>query len=209
MSKNNATKELIVAKAIELYNKFGLEYVGVRELANELGMKGGNITYYFPTKDDIILEISRRLGEENNALLEKKEDLTIGTLLETFAEIFRNHYKYRSLFLSFPNLVKQNEQVRQLYRKRQKIRQETILAQLTDLEKGGYIRIPGEKELDSIFNVISIVSRFWLSNAAVEAEVQNVSQTMNKYLDILAGQFLLVSTAKGRRDIDNYYNKKR
>src|SRR5690606_3543141 len=120
----------------------------------------------FPTKDDIVFEVARRLGEENNAVLERKENLTIVDFLATFAEIFKNHYKYRALFFSFPNLVKQNEAVRLQYRERQKIRQETILAQLSDLEKGGFITIPGKKELDSIFNVITMVSRFWLSNAA-------------------------------------------
>lgn len=206
MSKNNSTKELIIEKALSMFNKYGVEYVGVRELAKELGMKGGNITYYFPTKDDIVFEVSRRLGEENNVILERKENLTIVDFLAVFGEIFRNHYKYRALFFSIPNLVKQNEAVREQYHERQKLRQETILAQLADLEKGGFISIPGKKELDSIFNVITMVSRFWLSNAAVEGELSNLKLSMNKYLDVMAGQLLLIATAKGKRDIDKYYN---
>ena len=49
MSKGKPnTREKILARALELYNEHGVEYVGVRELAKDLNLKGGNITYYFP-----------------------------------------------------------------------------------------------------------------------------------------------------------------
>ena len=86
MLKKNSTKEIIVQKAVEMFNEQGVEYVGVRELAKELGMKGGNITYYFPTKDDIVMEVSMRLGEENNKILQKRADLRISEFLGIFAD---------------------------------------------------------------------------------------------------------------------------
>ena len=47
------TEEKILSKALELFNARGIEYVGLRELAGILEMRVSNITYYFPTKDEL------------------------------------------------------------------------------------------------------------------------------------------------------------
>ena len=55
MSKSEiTTEEKILAKALEMFNERGIEYVGMRELAATLNIRVSNITYYFPTKDDLV-----------------------------------------------------------------------------------------------------------------------------------------------------------
>ena len=54
MKKVSETEERIVTKALEMFNQSGVEYVGMRELAAALDMRVGNVTYYFPTKDDLV-----------------------------------------------------------------------------------------------------------------------------------------------------------
>ena len=208
MLKKNSTKEIIVQKAVEMFNEQGVEYVGVRELAKELGMKGGNITYYFPTKDDIVMEVSMRLGEENNKILQKRADLRISEFLGIFGEVFKNHYNFRGLFLSFPHLLRQNEAVRLQYAKRKVLRRNTILEQLADMEAGGYLRIPEDRERNNILNTITLISRFWISNASVEEDVGDMALTMDKYIELIAGQLRPFATAKGRKDLDRYYEAK-
>ena len=208
MLKKNSTKEIIVQKAVEMFNEQGVEYVGVRELAKELGMKGGNITYYFPTKDDIVMEVSMRLGEENNKILQKRADLRISEFLGIFGEVFKNHSNFRGLILSFPHLLRQNEAVRLQYAKRKVLRRDTILEQLADMEAGGYLRIPEDRERNNILNTITLISRFWISNASVEEDVGDMALTMDKYIELIAGQLRPFATAKGRKDLDRYYEAK-
>ena len=60
------TEKKIVETALKMFNESGIEYVGMRELAAALDMRIGNLTYYFPTKDDLVNRISLDLAEENN-----------------------------------------------------------------------------------------------------------------------------------------------
>ena len=53
------TKEKILSKALEMFNDRGIEYVGLRELAAILAMRVSNITYYFPTKDDLVNQLTK------------------------------------------------------------------------------------------------------------------------------------------------------
>ena len=63
------TREKILDKALEMFNERGIEYVGLRELAAILDIRVGNITYYFPTKDDLVYEISMGLNQANSAVM--------------------------------------------------------------------------------------------------------------------------------------------
>ena len=48
-------------KALEWFNERGIEYVGLRELASVLNIRVSNISYYFPTKDDLVYALSLEL----------------------------------------------------------------------------------------------------------------------------------------------------
>jgi AcrR family transcriptional regulator len=201
MSKEKiSTREKIVARALELFNDQGIEYVGVRELAKDLDMKGGNITYYFPTKDDIILELASRLSEDNNRVIVKKEDITIQGFLNIFEQAYQNHYKYRSLFLSFPNLLKQTPALSEKYHQRQLLRRDTITHQLKSLIKSGHLRELSTVELDVLLKSIVMTSRFWISDAVIENS--SGPDAIMKYVKQVAGLLLLVATAKGRKIIE-------
>lgn len=203
MSKKEiSTKDKIIDKAIELFNEQGIEYVGVRELAKALNMKGGNITYYFPTKDDIIMEVANRLTEDNNKVIVKKENITPEEFLRIFRQAYKNHFKYRSLFLSFPNIIRQNEGLRKKYRERQLLRRQTIAAQLEELVKAGYLKGLAAPELDTLLNSIVLVSRFWISNASIDGRLDN--RAIDNNLQLIAGLLLLVATPKGKKHIDAF-----
>jgi len=52
-----STKEKIIKKAIELFNKKGFAAVSLFELAKSLGITRGNFTYHYKTKDDLLVAI--------------------------------------------------------------------------------------------------------------------------------------------------------
>ncbi len=66
------TRDKILDKALEMFNERGIEYVGLRELASVLGIRVSNITYYFPTKDDLVYELSLELSKLNAAIIVEK-----------------------------------------------------------------------------------------------------------------------------------------
>jgi AcrR family transcriptional regulator len=64
------TKNRIISSAVSLFNERGFVNVTMRDLAQELGISLGNLTYHFKRKDDLIEAIHQQLIEERNALLE-------------------------------------------------------------------------------------------------------------------------------------------
>ncbi len=53
------TRDKILKKAQQLFNKNGVGNVTVRNICNELNISLGNFTYYFPDKQQIIVELYR------------------------------------------------------------------------------------------------------------------------------------------------------
>src|SRR5918995_2707821 len=89
----------IVDTALEMFNASGIEYVGMRELATALGIRIGNLTYYFPTKDDLVYRLSLQLAEENSRTIIAVEAMTMPLFFDMLRMVFRNHVKYRCLML--------------------------------------------------------------------------------------------------------------
>lgn len=194
------TKENILDKALELYNLHGIEYVGVRELAKELDMKGGNITYYFPTKNDLIMELANRLSERNQEILAEERELTAYNFLDKHRILYRNQYKYRGLFISLPLLLKQNETFAGVYRQRQQERKSSIYNDLKSLFLKGYFQTAKSDDLDTIFNSIITTNRFWISESTVDNAIEN-EFTINTYLAHLAGLLNIIAAEKGKSEI--------
>src|SRR5215218_2536111 len=100
MSKTHMnTRDKIRGKALEMFNERGIEYVGLRELAALLDMRVSNITYYFPTKDDLVYQLSQELGKKNAAIIVEKKGITMRGFLDILHQVFQNHAQFRCLLL--------------------------------------------------------------------------------------------------------------
>lgn len=53
----NKTKKDIILTARDLFNIHGYNSISMRDIANELGISVGNLTYYFKKKEDLIEEV--------------------------------------------------------------------------------------------------------------------------------------------------------
>jgi AcrR family transcriptional regulator len=54
-------REQIIAAAVEIITTRGLHNLSLSKIENRAGMKRGQLTYYFPTKEDILLAVFDRL----------------------------------------------------------------------------------------------------------------------------------------------------
>lgn len=207
MSKKN-TKEIILSQALKMFNEQGIEYVGMREIAKELDLRVGNITYYFPTKDDLVMAITLELAEANNKVLETHESLTMAQFLDMYVDTFSNHYRYRCLFISFVHLLEQNPKIEQLYLPNQERRYKTIKRNLTYLRQNGFL----EKQLDEhtivfLVSSISLMVRFWLSEARIRFRDQGKKVLFKHYLELFARLMLPYATKEGKKEIHQFIDK--
>lgn len=197
-----STKEKIIEKALEMYNEQGVEYVGVRELAKELGLKGGNITYYFPTKFDLISELGGRLSSSNAQIIGSYGDKSMYNYLQMHKELYHNQYKYRSLVVSLPLLLKQNKGFRSQYDENQKARKSAMYNELKYLYESGYIKGAKMETLDAVLHSVIMIGRLWVIEANLDKEVIVEQEVINDYLKRLCNILKLVASKKGMSDID-------
>src|SRR5688572_17726332 len=127
------TKQKILDKALQMFNERGIEYVGLRELAATLDIRVGNITYYFPTKDDLVNRLSLDFSELNSRVMVDNSEITLSSFLEILHIVFNNHVTYRCLLLSFVHLMEQNKLIASRYKKTQRDRNATLKSNLTTL----------------------------------------------------------------------------
>lgn len=201
MSKNN-TRETILVQALKMFNEQGVEYVGVREIAKELDLRAGNITYYFPTKDDLVTALVLELAELNGRILRAGEDLDMGGFLNMYAEIFSNQYRYRCLYISFVFLMEHNPGAEAIYLPNQEKRFRNIRKNLRNLMHNGYLEKElSEHTLEYLVSSISLMVRFWISESRVRFKGESKKQVFKFYLDLFATHFLPYATKEGKKEI--------
>jgi AcrR family transcriptional regulator len=201
------TKEKITRKALELFNHKGIEYVGMRELAAALSMQIGNITYYFPTKDELVNQLALDLSALNAKTLRPAGDLTLVAFLEMQEMIFTNQYRYRCLFLSFVHLVRQNPFIAERYKHIDKARGENFTSYVKSLQAGKYLASDSGKDTPLLVDALGLVSRFWISETAISNSQLTAEKQIRHYSGMIARMLIPYATRKGRNQIDNFLHR--
>ena len=195
------TREKILDKALKMFNERGIEYVGLRELAAELGIRVSNITYYFPTKDDLVFEVSIGLSRRNAEVIVENKNITMKGFLEMLHKVFENHYHFRGLLRSFVHIMTQNKTVLASYKKTQNNRKATIGSNIHALVANGFINVENEEQLDFLVSAISIISRYWISEAAVFGQHLNQQQQISQNLLMITNLFVPYASSKAKKEI--------
>jgi AcrR family transcriptional regulator len=195
------TREKILDKALEMFNERGIEYVGLRELASVLEMRVSNITYYFPTKDDLVFEISQRLSRKNSEVMVDDKALTMTGFLEMLQKVYHNHYQFRGLFRSFVHVMTQNKAVLASYRKTQTNRRATLASNIHTLVEGGYLKVEDEEKLKFLVSALSIISRYWISEMAVSQQQLTTEQHIQQNLLMIINLLEPYASVKAKREM--------
>ncbi|HSU51911.1 MAG TPA: TetR/AcrR family transcriptional regulator [Segetibacter sp.] len=196
------TRKKILDKALEMFNERGIEYVGLRELAAILDIRVSNITYYFPTKDDLVYALSLELGKANAEVIVERENLTMSAFLKMLREVFQNHIAFRCLLLSVVHLMKQNKHLSEAYKHTQKVRNAAMYSNLQALERSGYLKPKDKAEMDFLVSGISLISRFWISEAAISFDQLTVDEQIRHYLILISKLLSPYSTKKAIKEMD-------
>lgn len=200
MDKGRKTEDRIVQRALELFNEQGIEYVGLRELAADLGIRVGNITYYFATKDHLVCRLSDDLKALNSGVLQADKDISLLRLFQMLDTVLSHHYRYRCLMLSFVHLMQHNPMFAQRYPATQNLRSGAIQQNLDYLEQQGRLRFRDKTQREGLAATWILVLRFWLSESAVSFPQRSLNWKKQHYLRLLAHQLEPWLSASGRRE---------
>lgn len=98
MKKN--TRQRILDTARNMFNKYGYNGVSLRDIAGELNISKGNLTYYFAKKEDIIEEL---LAEEKDTFIAEPPE-TLQELDRVFDDMQKTVQSHLYFFLHHAQL---------------------------------------------------------------------------------------------------------
>ncbi|ANE51600.1 hypothetical protein SY85_14920 [Flavisolibacter tropicus] len=199
------TREKILDKALEMFNEQGIEYVGLRELAAVLDMRVSNITYYFPTKDDLVYQLSQELRKKNATVIVARENMTMNGFLVMLHQVFQHHVAFRCLLLSFVHLMEQNKFISASYKKTQDLRNATIKSNIEVLATSGYLKLnDNDADKDYLVSTIALISRFWISEAAISFRKVSSAEQIRHYLILITKLMMPYATAKAKKEMQQF-----
>lgn len=205
--KKNSTWGKIIEKAIELFNERGVEYIGMRELAASMDLRLGNITYYFPTKDDLVNEISLRYSGLNEKIIIPVPGLRPYAFLEMLEKSFQLQFQFRCIPISMANLLEQNHLIAARYKIIQKERISATTFNLNELKNGKWLSFQSDSDLEFLNANLVLIARFWISESRITQRHLGIQRKISFYLEMLAMLLMKYATAKGKKDILSWLKK--
>ncbi len=198
------TKQRIIDKAIEYYNKKGLTNVTSRNLAKSLNMSHGNLEYHFENKEVLLMAIYKKMKKDISRFYMERD--ASADPFEHFYELLINlekfHQKYSFFNLDVLEISRKYPMVNQLLKKTFHIREEQMAHFYDRFKELGYF----EQEIQPgiymrLQRTIRIVITFWNSQKEVLPYFASAQKdSMSVYIwDLLIPHM----TAKGNAVYEN------
>lgn len=112
------TKKKIIETTISLFNQHGFANVSLPQIAKELEISLGNLTYHFPKKSQLILSIYEGFGEELAAITQHyRSFVDLEEMDRQMREFYQFQQRYQFFYLdllelerAYPDLEKRHHQ---------------------------------------------------------------------------------------------------
>lgn len=194
----STTRNTILEHALARFNRDGIDQVGVRDLARDLGISAGNLSYHFRRKDDLVAALAARLTERNRAVL-AEEPTDLAGFLRAYEAVFDHQAEFRCLAESVVSLYVHNSVLATAYRHAEQDRRELLRARLRALRGGGGLRPDlDDDRLQVILGHLTLLVRMWLSEARISFDRVPLEQVKRHYLRLLAELLAAEATEDGR-----------
>jgi len=189
MKKN--TPEVIVTKAVELFNADGSHSVTTNHIARACGMSPGNLYYHFKNKEEIIRAIFARISAEfseswGEKVLEEEGYPDIVAKSQAMGVLY---YRYRFFYLELPSLLAQDTLLAHLYHENEKIKHAIIRRIIhVMIEKKLVKQDFSPAEIETFVSSSWILTDFWLSYLFVSGEAvtpESIMRGMDNYISFL------------------------
>jgi AcrR family transcriptional regulator len=194
----------ILEHARRAFNERGVAAVGVREIARDLGLSPGNVSYHFPTKEALLTALMADAHARNNALAEA---LPAGEGFEEVVALVRgimrrdlgNRWFIREavgLLVAFPELRPVHAEMQRA----RDVRTERILGKLV---AGGLL--DGERVKHRLAELrLQLFTQifFWLPSAILAAPDGDPADRLEHHLRAAMALLLPYCTPSGRRRLE-------
>lgn len=178
--------------------------VGVREIARDLGISPGNVSYHFPTKEALVSALIRESHAANNALAASPPAgegfEQIDTIVRT---IMRRDLENRWLLLDYVGFLVAFPELRSLHAETQRGREARIDRLVSKLVHDGLLdagRIG--RQLPRLRLQIFTQVFFWLPSAMLSAPDSDPSERLDLHARAALALFIPYCTTAGRLKLE-------
>lgn len=194
----------ILDHAQRVFNERGVAAVGIREIARELEMSPGNLSYHFPTKEALVAALIEQMHAANNAVVAKPiAQLSFATVNVMLREFMHRDLEHRWLMrdcvgvmLSMPSLLPLLEP---MHRERE-ARIDRLAARLTD---AGLLDSERTKRaLPRLRVQLATQVAFWLPSAILAAPSRDPAERLDVHAHAALALFLPLCTPAGKRQLE-------
>ncbi|MBK8492879.1 MAG: TetR/AcrR family transcriptional regulator [Saprospirales bacterium] len=199
------TREKILTQSLKLFNAQGMAQVGVRDIARHLGVSPGNLSYHFPKKEDLVLELVNRMRAVNDQCYNTYFSgiPSLPGFLQTMRGVFSNQYDHQGLLIGQEEMrrILFNEYDYKAVEERRKTHFKTIFL---GLAAAGELKLESE-DADFLVSYMTLFGRFWILESFVSTPELSKEEAVEKYLRLLARQLALFATEQGKGSLNSFF----
>lgn len=203
------TKELIKEKGRELFNRQGVMFITLRDVAKGLEKSYGNITYHYPNKEslisDLYTDMVADLQKTGSALLQGPPDLK--KLLEAPVYTFEISLKYLFLLKDYVDILRNNPGVAKASRESNALRKQLYLGLLQSLQKQGMLQAGLlDEDLDYLTELSGAMRTFFFMQLDTsELEQSGLKISYVRYVNRLLYPYLSEKGREVYRETESNY----
>lgn len=196
----SATARRILDHARLAFNERGIAAVGIRDIARDLDLSPGNVSYHFPTKEALIAALVEEAHAQNNAVAAPPGPLDFKALDTILRNIMQRDVEQRwlmrdavGLVLSMPTLREQHERMQ----RGREARVDAIIGRLIEARMLDAARV--DRRLLRVQLLTQVL--FWVPAALLAAPDRDPAERLDLHVRAALSLFLASATAAGRRQL--------
>ena len=196
-------EDRILQEALGQFNSKGLENVSTRDIAKSLKVYQGNLTYYYPMKNDLIKALSVQMIDEIDAITDSMvtNEFTLRDMHTLFKEVFNVNLKFRCIAINFGKIASSDPELNQYFMDKMQNRKELMRTFLVNLQKNDSIQGEGIELLsDGFTELMNLVTNYWLPESIIYHNDKSNEERILHYVNMMFLLFRPYLTPKGKEE---------
>lgn len=203
-SDSGGTRRRILEHARAAFNERGVGAVPIREIARELELSPGNVSYHFPTKEALIAALVEEEHVANNALVASAVGpLEFAQVDQIIRTIMRRDLDNRWLMRDCVGLLTGLPSLRAVHDQMQRAREARVDAIVARLIAAGALDSErATRALPQLRQQLLTQVAFWLPAAILAAPDRDPADALDDHARSALALFSAYCTPAGRRKLD-------
>ncbi len=170
----SSTKQKIVDAAVRLFNEHGWVNVSVRDIAKELGISPGNLTYHYPNKGSVIQTIHQRIIEKRAMIFGNLSlDASIVNVNQQFQPLLELYAEYRFFFLDLLEIMRAFPDIAKMHREHIEFLITSVKGVIDySVHSGNLHPEPKEGYYLNLSETVWILVSFWLNQQTIRGRAE-------------------------------------